>query len=67
MLIGFISVPQPHNLSKFACAVLYPYVKAVCHLLIQFLVQFLVSINVYVTPSFSQLSSLLAFFQLRQV
>ena len=53
---------QPHRPSKFARAVLYPYVIPVCHLLIQILVLFLVSFNVYATPSFSLLCSLSVFF-----
>ena len=49
-------------LSKFARAVLYSYAIAICHLLILILVPFLVSFNVYATPSFSQLCSLSVFF-----
>ena len=56
------SILQPYRLSKFAQAVFYPYAIPVCHLLIQMLVLFLVSFNVYATPSFSQLCSLLPFF-----
>ena len=55
------SILQPHRLFKFARAVQYPYVIPDCYLLIQILVLFLVSFNVYATPSFSQLCSLSAF------
>ena len=51
------SILQPNRPSKFARAVLYPYVIPACHLLIQMLVLFLVSFNVYATPIFSQLCS----------
>ena len=56
------SILQPHRPSKFARAVLYPYVIPVCHLLIQILVLLLGSFIVYAAPSLSQLCSLSAFF-----
>ena len=62
MLICFFSILQPCLPSKFARVVLCPFIIPVCHLLIQILVLFLVSFNVYATPSFSQLCSLSAFF-----
>ena len=56
------SILQPHRLSKVARTMLYSYAIPVCHLLILILVPFLVSFNVYATPSLSQLCSFLAFF-----
>ena len=58
----FFSILQPRLPSKFARVVLCPFIIPVCHLLIQILVLFLVSFNVYATPSSSQLCSLSAFF-----
>ena len=60
--LSFFSILQPRLPSKFARVVLCPFIIPVCHLLIQILVLFLVSFNVYATPSFSQLCSLSAFF-----
>ena len=56
------SILQPHRLSMFALALLYPDAIPVCQLLIQILLLFLVSLNVHATPNFYQLCSLLAFF-----